>query len=126
MTRLSAAEYREQATPKRRGRFPVVAKARRTADGIVFDSLGEMNRYLKLKQWEKAGIISRLECQQEFPVWINGIKVCTFTADFQYVRDGAVIIEDRKSSGTQKDPSYRIRKRCAEAYYGIKIEEVIR
>ena len=120
---ISAAEFRS-IKPRKRGRFPVSAPEDRTIDGIAFASKREMNRYLVLKLREKQGEISRLELQPKFPVFINGVLVCTYTGDFQFFENGEIVIEDVKSSGTAKDEAYRVRKRCAESYYGISIIQV--
>jgi hypothetical protein len=125
--RISAAEAAALlAKPKKRGRFGVVEKSRRTLDGIVFASERETNRYAELKQMERTGMIRNLELQPEFPVFLNGVKLCTFTADFRYfTTSGGCVIEDAKTTGTQKDGAYRLRKRACEIYYNIKITEVV-
>lgn len=104
-------------------RFKVSRVEERTVDGIVFDSKGESKRYAQLKLAEKAGMIKDLRLQPEFPVLINGKPFCTYTPDFQYwdVTTGQMITEDVKSTGTAKDAAYRLRKKAAELYYGIKI-----
>jgi hypothetical protein len=113
------------AAQRKGGRFAVAPKAERTVDGIVFASKGEAKRYGALKQMQRAKLINNLVLQPKFPVEIKGIHICTFSADFAYDNEaGETIIEDRKSSGTAKDPYYRLRKRAAEAYHGIKITEV--
>ena len=38
-------------------------------------------------------------------------KAITYTADFMYVRDGVTIVEDAKSSATEKDIAFVIRKK---------------
>jgi hypothetical protein len=108
-------------------RFKVSAKEDRTADGIVFDSKGEMNRYLDLKLAEKAGVIRDLLLQCDFVVSINDKHFCTYTADFSYIDVIAdkIIYEDVKSTGTAKDAAYRLRKKAAELYYGVKITEFL-
>jgi len=110
---------------QKKGRFPVVAKSRRTLGGIVFDSRGEMLRYADLQLLERAGKISELRRQRDFPVYIGEKLLCTFTADFSYreLPSGAEVIEDAKSSGTQKDTAYRLRKTAAELYYGFHVRE---
>ena len=47
-------------------KYKVASKERRTIDGITFDSMAEMNRYLELKMLEKSGVISSLELQPKF------------------------------------------------------------
>lgn len=108
------------------GRFPRAAKADRTRDGHVFDSKAEASRYSHLKLLERVGEISDLELQPSWDVMIGSQKLCTFTADFSYVckRRGPVI-EDVKSTGTEKDPAYRLRKRAAQLAHGITVDEVI-
>ena len=54
-------------------------------DGITFDSKKEAKRYSELKMMEKAGIIATLRLQPEFKCMVNGKKVCTYKADFEYL-----------------------------------------
>jgi len=108
-------------------RFPVADKRDRFVDGILFDSKKEAERYKELKLLERAGIICDILIQPAYPVLIMGKHFCTYTADFSYLdkRCGRVV-EDTKSTGTAMDAAYRLRKKAAELYYGIKITEVIR
>lgn len=108
-------------------RFKVSAKEDRTVDGITFDSKGEMKRYLDLKLAVKAGLIRDLQLQFAFQVAIGGRHYCTYTADFSYidVPTGRVIYEDVKSTGTAKDAAYKLRKKAAELYHGVKITEFL-
>ena len=112
---------------KKRGRFPVADKTRRTEDGHVFDSLAEKARYTQLKLMTRAGlIVSAIEVQPSWEIMINGQRLCVYTADFAYeCKDRGPVIEDVKTSGTQKDTAYRLRKRAAELQYGIKVTEVL-
>ena len=110
-----------------KNRFAVVEPERRTMDGFVFASKKEMLHYADLKMLQKAKEISNLELQPKFPVHINGNLFCTYTADFAYdTKDGERVIEELKSSGTAKDAAYRLRKKAAEMYYGIKVNVIIR
>lgn len=124
--RISAAEARAMlAKPAKRGRFPRASRIDRTCDGIVFASRKEMLRYAALKQMERAGIITHLVLQPKFEIRIEGEKLCDYTADFSYFRDGDRIVEDVKSTGTAADKSYRIRKRAAEIAYHFKVTEYV-
>lgn len=107
-----------------KGRYPVAPREERTIDGRTFDSKGEAQRYAALKLLERAGVISDLEVQPKFPVTINGQLYCTFTADFAYTQNGERVIEDKKSSGTAKEPAYRLRRKAAELFHGIRVREV--
>lgn len=101
-------------------------------DGITFDSKKEANRWCELKLLEKAGEISGLKLQPEFPITINGQKVCKYIADFEYVDSELdlspvalrTVIEDVKSPATRKNSTYRLKKKLVEAVYGIEITEV--
>lgn len=111
----------------KKSKFQVSAKHLRTADDRVFDSRGEMLRYLALKQRQDIGDIRDLKLQPAYPVWLNGIKVCTVTLDFSYTiaATGELVVEDKKSSGTAKDKLFSLHKRLVEAHYGIKVTVVI-
>ena len=107
----------------KRNKYKVAGKADRTADGIVFASKREMNRYLELKLQEKAGAIRDLELQPRFDIRVNG-KFCGFyKADFRYTltSTGERKVEDVKGMPT---PVYRLKKKLIEAMHGIEIIEV--
>ena len=53
-------------------------------DGIKFDSAAEGARYQILKAQEKGGLIKNLELQKNYPMIINGLKICDYRADFVY------------------------------------------
>ena len=117
-----------------------------TIDGITFASKREAKRYTELKILEKAGYITHLELQPEYPITINGIKICKYIADFRYFTVRAEsnepsynskgewqtptltgdtegqIVEDSKGF---KTPIYRLKKKLVEACYpGTIIKEV--
>ena len=104
---------------------------RTMVDGIYFDSKREANRYSELKMMEKAGIINSLKFQPEFKCMVNGKKVCTYKADFEYLmvdeegpqgQIGYYIVEDVKGF---KTPVYRLKKKLVEACYpGTVIKEI--
>lgn len=117
-------------TGKKPGRFPRSAAEQRAFNGIVFDSKLEMARYAELRQREKLGIIFDLVLQPEYRVEINGGHFCKYTADFRYLDEsGELIIEDVKGrgrGGTAGDAAFRLRKKAAELFFGIKITMVTR
>ncbi|CAB4157578.1 Protein of unknown function DUF1064 [uncultured Caudovirales phage] len=91
------------------------------ADGIVFDSQKEARRYGELKLLQRAGEITCLELQPKFPIVINGVKVCTYVADFGYVdHTGSALLEDCKGFKTRE---YIIKRKLMKAVYGIDILE---
>lgn len=90
-------------------------------DGIVFDSQKEARRYGELKLLVRSGEIHSLELQPRFPVVINGVKVCTYVADFGYVdHTGSPVVEDSKGF---KTPIYNLKKKLVKAVHGIDILE---
>lgn len=108
-------------------------------DGIEFDSRKEAARYKELKLLEAAGEISNLEMQVKFvliptqrePDFVGvrgGIKKgkviekeCSYLADFVYIRDGEVIVEDTKGIKTK---DYIIKRKLMLYLLGIRIQEI--
>jgi len=125
VTASARAQYAAALKPARKSRFQVAPKEQRTVDGHVFDSKREASRYSMLRMQERNGLISHLELQPSWVVYINGKKLCRFRADFSYFRNGVMVIEDTKSTGTAKDPAYRLRKKAAELAYNIQVTEVL-
>lgn len=92
-------------------------------DGRSFDSKKEMRRWQDLKLLEKAGEIQKLDLQTPFEIVINGIRVCIYRADFTYFENGKLVVEDVKSDGTRKLPTYVLKKKLVKAALGIEIRE---
>ncbi len=96
-------------------------------DGIKFDSRREANRYLELKQLEKAGVISDLQLQVPFVLQdsfvFNGKKIqaIKYIADFTYWENGELVIEDTKGMRTDV---YNIKKKMFMYRYKKYIKEV--
>lgn len=95
-------------------------------DGRKFDSKAEAARYADLKLLHRAGRITELICQPEYPITVNGITVARYIADFEY-RDieGKLVIEDVKSPVTAKNPCYRLKRKLVEVIHQITITEVM-
>jgi len=90
-------------------------------DGIRFDSQAEGRRFSQLKLLLRAGTIEDLVLQPRFPFVVNGIKVCTYVADFGYREADESVVEDVK--GVKTDV-YRIKRALMKAIYGIEIREI--
>ena len=103
-------------TPKR-SKYGAV---KTTVDGIRFDSKKEAARYGVLKLLLRAGKITNLLRQPEFPITINGVKCGKYVADFSYVEGGKHVVEDVKG---MKTAVYKLKKRIVEAMYSIRITE---
>lgn len=93
-------------------------------DGIRFASKAEARRYQELRLLERAGEITALELQPRYPIHSRtGERVMVYVADFRYLAKGARVptVEDVKGVRT---PVYRLKKKFAEAEYGIQIKEI--
>lgn len=93
--------------------------------GIKFASRKEAHRYLILREDLRLERITNLEIQPEYKIWTlredgTEIAVAKYIADFRYVRDGKLVIEDVKGV---KTPVYKLKKKLIEARYGIRILE---
>ena len=108
---------------KTRRSRPKYGNKKTVVDGITFDSKWESQRYLYLKSLERAGRIKNLELQPRFIITVNGQKICTYVADFQYDKedlDGSWehIIEDAKGVET---PEFKLKKKLMKAVHNIEI-----
>lgn len=107
-------------------RKPNKYNAKKTyVDGIKFDSKKEARRYCELNVLLKAGDISNLELQPRYDIVINGVKVCFYKADFRYMQDGKIVVEDVK--GSKQGEAYRmfrLKSKLVKACYGIDIIEI--
>lgn len=96
-------------------------------DGIKFDSIKEKNRYVGLKQLEDLGIIKDLKLQVKFELQPSykyqdkTIRAINYYADFTYIQDGKLIVEDTKGFKTKE---YLIKKKILLYKYDIDFREV--
>lgn len=96
---------------------------RTEVDGISFASKAEAKRYGELKLLQKAGKIKQLTLQPKYPLVVNGVKVCDYIADFEYLVLGKSwpVVEDVKGMRTT---IYRLKKKLMQAIHGIEIREI--
>lgn len=113
-----------QPTPRKYRNEPI------TVDGRTFDSKWEYQRYTELRNQVAAGLVTDLYAQVPFglDVWSSAgpVRVGCWVADFTYRREGAMVVEDAKSSATRKNSTYQLKRKMFEAQYGIAITEVER
>lgn len=89
-------------------------------DMYVFDSIAESRRYKELKLLEKAGKIQNLELQPHFLIQEafkkNGrtFRKIEYIADFKYIENGKIIVEDVK--GIQTDV-FKLKHKLFEKKY---------
>lgn len=98
-----------------------------------FDSQAEADRYMELRVAEKAGLISELECHPHYDLiptqkvpGQRAFRPHGYTADFQYMRDGQLIVEDVKSVKTREERDYIINRKLMWLVHQIYVHEVIR
>jgi len=98
-------KYRNIPTPRQVGNVTV-----------TFSSKKEANRYDELLLMLNAGEIKKLKIQPQFTLQEaftqpDGKKISAirYTADFSYIQDGKLVIEDVKSTAT-KSTDYKIKK----------------
>jgi hypothetical protein len=105
-------------------------------DGMVFDSRKEYLRFKELQLLEKAGKIKHLKRQVEYlliPAQFGMVvdesgkrkrvcleRACHYYADFTYIEDGQLIVEDTKGFRT---PDYKIKRKLMLQLFNIRIRE---
>ena len=68
----------------------------------------------------KDGMATNLKLQPKFVCMVNDKKICTYRADFKYLENGKLVVEDTKGFRT---PVYRLKKKLVEALFNIEIVE---
>lgn len=91
-------------------------------DGQVFDSVKEYHRWGCLKLLERAGKITDLRRQVKFELIPKqeGERACYYIADFTYMENGELVVEDCKGFKTDV---YKIKKKLMLMEHGIRIRE---
>ena len=98
----------------------------------TFDSMKEYRRFLYLSAAQKKGLISELTRQKKFTLIPSQRDVygrvvereCSYRADFCYLKNGKLIVEDVKSEITRKNHEYIIKRKLMLYIMKIKINEV--
>lgn len=101
-----------------------------TLDGIKFASQAESRRYSELLLLEMAGEIHSLRVHPSYLLQ-TGFKrdgkiyqPITFVADFEYVEEGRVIVEDVKGRGVVT-PTFRIKEKLFVKRFPEKVFRII-
>ena len=98
------------------------AKKVKSPDGQVFDSHKEYHRWCELRLLERAGKISDLKRQVAYELIPKqkGERACSYVADFVYLADGKLVVEDCKGCRTE---GYKIKRKLMLWVHGISIKE---
>ena len=101
-------------------------------DGLVFDSRKEGERWKELKLLESSGQIEKLERQVKFGLLPKQTgsdgkvieRAVQYVADFVYIRDGEVIVEDVKGyRGGGAYDVFKLKKKMMLYFFGIRVKE---
>lgn len=83
-------------------------------NGLKFDSIKEGLRYSELSADPE---ISDITPQVKMNLVVKGVKVCTYIADFTYLKNDVLHIEDVKSSYSRRNPTYRLKIKLLKALH---------
>lgn len=89
-------------------------------DGITFQSRKEAKRWVELKHLLAAGRISILRRQVSFRLEVRGVLIARYIADFVYVEDGRLVVNDTKGFIT---PVFKLKRKLMKACHNIEILE---
>jgi len=98
-----------------------------TIDGLKFDSQKESRRYQELKLLERAGVIDGLITLVRYEIIPKSDKYgkVVYVADFVYLKDGRLIVEDVK--GMKTGAAYAMFKLKQKLMYntlGLEVVEI--
>lgn len=98
--------------------------------GIRFDSKKEARRYAELIDLLRAGQIEKLKLQPQFTMQESfltekgqRVRAIRYTADFSYLKNGKLMVEDVKTRPTRTKEFLRNKKMMVERF-GIEVQEV--
>lgn len=94
-----------------------------TYDGQTFDSKKELARWQELQILQRAGVIEQLKRQVRFEILpkIGKFRAKYYIADFTYLCNGRLVVEDAKGVRT---PVYQLKKHLMMLVHKIEIKEV--
>ena len=96
-----------------------------TVHGETFDSKKEAARWQDLQILQRAGLIEQLKRQVRFEIIpkVGKFRAKYYIADFTYLCNGHLVVEDVKSSAT-KTPVYQLKKHLMYLVHKVEIKEV--
>ena len=99
-----------------RWRYPTTLAKYRAVKTNGFASKREAAHWEELRLREQAGEITELKKQVRFDLIVNGIKICSYVADFTYqLKDGTKVIDETKGYHTDV---FRLKWKLLQALYG--------
>lgn len=122
---------------------PKYGNSKVSFDGYTFDSKREKDRYVVLKEAQEDGLISELTLQPRWELlpakkeqYVKHLKtkdkICErtvmlpihYTADFSYIKDGELIVEDVKSSPLLLSRDVPLRLKMMKYFHDIDVRLV--
>lgn len=105
---------------------------KRTAHGIVFRSIPEMQHYSGLLQLQRRGLISALQYEPKFHFVVDGLTVGSYKPDFTFIENGKLRCQDckpwkRNKAGILKPylrRGFTRTRKLMTACFGIEVEIV--
>lgn len=127
------------------GKRPKYGNSKTSFGGEEYDSKRERDRHIYLMGQERQGRISDLKRQVTFhliPAQYETVekrlktktkqvsqcveRAVDYTADFTYIKDGELVVEDVKAAASSRvlDKTYILKRKMMLYFHGIKIKEV--
>jgi len=111
---------------KKHNAHPRSEESKRTADGIVFDSIPEMERWQALSAMQRRGLISKLQYQPLFNLIVNGVHICKYSPDFTYLDERQkVVTEDVKGFKKSKKTGKMLPRVNREFHIKVKLMKAL-
>ena len=119
-------ERKDNNLAYRRNRKSKYGNKKTTIGNEKYDSRKEARRYLELKRLEEQGEISELRKQVKFELIPkqDGERAVRYYADFTYIQNGELVVEDVKSPVTRENGVYVIKRKLMLYKHGISIKEI--
>lgn len=122
---------RSQKKPQKENDSPKFKNKKTEIDGHKFDSKAEARRYEELKRLAQTHLIDQLSLQVPFELvpsqYENGRcveRAVKYVADFTYLENGQIVVEDVKSPASIT-PAYIIKRKLLLERHGIRLREHI-
>ncbi len=93
-----------------------VTKIGRDGKSETFDSVKEYERHLVLLDMQKRGEIEELVRQPQYRLIVNGVKICDYYPDWDYVETKGVQVVCEDAKGFQT-PEFKLKWKLAKALY---------
>lgn len=105
-------------------RRPKFGNIKTRRNGQLYDSRREADRHGQLQLLEKNGEVRELRRQVKYVIVVNGVRICSYTADFVYLErrkdEWTEVVEDVKGYPNDRWP---MKKKLMKAVLGVDVRE---